>query len=79
MAKTLKPTSPSFPALVQRFFSQYLVEQRALSPRTLAAYRDSFLLFLAFAKQRLGKSPASMNMADITPRAHLGLPGAFGA
>ena len=67
MTKVNKPAAPSFPALVQRFFSQYLVEQRALSPRTVAAYRDSFMLFLAFAQQRLAKSPASINMADITP------------
>ena len=30
---------PSFAALVQRFFTQYLMEQRALSPCTIAAYR----------------------------------------
>ena len=35
----------SFPALVQRFFTQYLVEQRALSPRTVAAYRDTSCCF----------------------------------
>jgi site-specific recombinase XerD len=66
MGKTLRPTPSSFPALVQCFFSQYLVEQRALSPRTVAAYRDSFLLFLGFAQQRLAKSPANIVMADIT-------------
>lgn len=67
MTKRAKPKRPaaSFPALVQRFFSQYLVEQRALSARTVAAYRDCFILFLAFAQQRLAKSPASLCMADI--------------
>jgi site-specific recombinase XerD len=66
MTKRAKPTAiASFPALVQRFFSQYLVEQRALSPRTVAAYRDTFMLFLAFAQERLAKSPASLGMADI--------------
>lgn len=34
-----KKPAPSFPALVQMFFTQYLVEQRALSPQTVAAYR----------------------------------------
>lgn len=37
--------APSFAALVQRFFTQYLMEQRALSPLTIAAYRDTFVLF----------------------------------
>lgn len=67
MSKPIKSAAPSFPALLQRFFSQYLVEQRALSPRTVAAYRDSFILFLGFAQQRLAKSPTKLNMADITP------------
>jgi site-specific recombinase XerD len=68
MTKRTKPTAiVSFPALVQRFFSQYLVEQRALSPCTVAAYRDTFTLFLAFAQERLAKSPASLSMADIKP------------
>jgi site-specific recombinase XerD len=69
MPKRAKSTEPamSFPALVQRFFSQYLVEQRALSPCTVAAYRDSFKLFLTFAHKQLAKSPANLSMADIKP------------
>lgn len=59
--------APSFAALVQGFFTDYLVEQRALSPRTVAAYRDAFLLFLAFAQKHLGKLPAALGLADITP------------
>ena len=58
---------PSFAALVQAFFAQHLTQQRALSPRTVATYRDAFMLFLAFAQARLGKSPAAMNLTDITP------------
>ena len=50
----------------RRFFAEYLIEQRALSPHTVAAYRDAFLLFLAFAEARLGKSPADLSLADIT-------------
>jgi len=47
--------APSFCALVQTFFAEHLIEQRALSPHTVAAYRDTFLLFLAFAEARLGR------------------------
>ena len=32
----------------------------------MAAYRDAFLLFLDFAEAHLGKSPADLNLADIT-------------
>ncbi|MCK0509582.1 tyrosine-type recombinase/integrase [Aromatoleum buckelii] len=58
---------PSFAALVQTYFAEHLTQQRALSPRTISAYRDAFMLFLAFAQSRLGKSPTAMALADITP------------
>ncbi|MBK7565183.1 MAG: site-specific integrase [Propionivibrio sp.] len=58
---------PSFPALVQAYFGEYLTQQRALSPRTIAAYRDGFVLFLRFAEARLGKAPAAMALVDVTP------------
>lgn len=64
-----KPASlpPSFAALVQAYFAEYLIQQRALSAQTIAAYRDAFVLFLSFAESRLGKSPAAILLADITP------------
>jgi site-specific recombinase XerD len=58
---------PSFAALVQTYFAEYLAQQRALSAQTIAAYRDGFVLFLGFAESRLGKSPTAMVLADITP------------
>lgn len=59
--------APSFAALVQAYFTEYLTQQRALSPQTIAAYRDAFTLFLCFAEFRLGKAPAALALADITP------------
>ncbi len=65
---SLRPSAvPTFPALVQAFFTEHLVQQRALSPRTVAAYRDAFLLFLDFATAHHAKSPATMQLTDITP------------
>ena len=61
------PTPPSFPALVQQFFTEYLVAQRAVSPRTVACYRDALSLFLNFASNKLGKAPTAMKLADIRP------------
>lgn len=63
---------PSFPALVQQFFTEYLVTQRALSPRTVACYRDAMTLFLGYASRRLGKPPTSMRLTDLTPEVILG-------
>ncbi|OIO81865.1 MAG: integrase [Gallionellaceae bacterium CG1_02_60_948] len=58
---------PSFAALVQAYFAEYLTQQRALSTQTIAAYRDGFVLFLGFVESRLGKSPNAITLADITP------------
>ena len=62
-----KGSPPSFPALVQQFFTEYLVAQRALSPRTVACYRDAMTLFLGYATEHLGKSPMAVQLIDITP------------
>ena len=59
--------APSFPALVQQFFTEYLVSQRAMSPYTVAAYRDAMVLFLRFAHQRLGKAPTELSLPDFAP------------
>jgi site-specific recombinase XerD len=68
MSKSKQPKSPpSFAALVQAYFAEHLTQHRALSPLTIAAYRDAFMLFLGFAEPLLGKSPATMVLADITP------------
>jgi Site-specific recombinase XerD len=67
MTETTAPQPITFAALVQQFFTEYLVNQRALSPRTIASYRDAMLLFLDFAQHRLGKMPTALNLNDITP------------
>ena len=59
MRNATAPKPPSFAALVQQFFTEYLVAQRAVSPRTVACYRDALMLFLDFAGRKLGKAPTS--------------------
>lgn len=67
MREPRAPKSPSFPSLVQSFFTEYLVAQRAMSPRTVACYRDGLVLFLGFASRQLGKAPNDMQLTDIDP------------
>jgi site-specific recombinase XerD len=67
MSETKVSDSPSFPTLVQQFFTDYLLTQRAMSPHTVASYRDAMLLFLDFAHERLGKAPSELRLADIDP------------
>lgn len=67
MPNTAAPKPPSFAALVQQFFTEYLVAQRAVSPRTVACYRDALMLFLDFAGHKLGKPPTDLQLADLQP------------
>lgn len=57
--------TPSFPTLLQRFFVEHLGSQRAVSPRTIVAYRDTFRLLLSFAEAEIGKAPATLTLADL--------------
>ena len=67
MRNATAPKPPSFAALVQQFFTEYLVEQRAVSPRTVACYRDALMLFLDFADRTLRKAPTALRLVDIQP------------
>jgi len=67
MSEVTAPLPVPFASLVQQFFTEYLVKQRALSPQTIVSYRDAMLLFLNFAHKRLGKTPTAINLSDITP------------
>jgi len=58
-------TSASFPSLLQSFFTDRLLRQRAASPHTIAGYRDCFRLLLQFAKERLGKTPSQLQIEDL--------------
>jgi integrase/recombinase XerD len=47
------------------FFTERLLTQLRASPRTVAAYRDTFRLLLGFVHQRTGKAPAQLDLADL--------------
>lgn len=67
MRNAIARKAPSFAELVQQFFTEYLVAQRAVSPRTVACYRDALMLFLDFASHKLSKAPTALCLADIQP------------
>src|SRR6266850_691435 len=58
-------TLPSFPALLERFFTQRLMQQRRACPHTISSYRDTFRQFLKFAEERLHKPPSRLNFEEI--------------
>ncbi len=67
MRNAVASKPPSFPSLIQQFFTEYLVAQRALSPRTVACYRDSLMLFLDFASASLHRAPTDLRLTDLRP------------
>lgn len=67
MTNTAAPQSVSFATLVQLFFTEYLMSQRAVSPCTIASYRDSIMLFLDFTRRHMGKAPTALEISDIKP------------
>ena len=50
---------------LQAFFSDRLMGQLGVSPHTIAAYRDTFRLLLAFAAERTGTKPCDLDVGDL--------------
>ena len=51
--------------LLEAFFTNRLMRERRASPHTIAAYRDTFRLLFAFVRERLGKAPSTLTLADL--------------
>lgn len=56
---------PNFGALLERFFTQRLMQQRQASVHTIASYRDTFKMLLQFVHKRLCKAPSALALDDI--------------
>ena len=50
---------------LQAFFTDRLTNQRNASPHTIAAYRDTMRLLLAFTSQRTGKAPSALDIDEL--------------
>ena len=53
----MKPAIPTFHILLQRFFTQRLMQEKRVSANTISSYRDTFRLLLRFAQKRLRTAP----------------------
>jgi len=51
--------------VLQGFFTDRLARQKKASPHTVAAYRDTLRLLLAFARGKTGKPPSMLSLADL--------------
>ena len=53
---------------IRRFFEEYLVSQRGLSPNTVLSYRDTLKLLLQFAVQQRRKECTDLAVDDLSPQ-----------
>jgi integrase/recombinase XerD len=52
-------------SIPQGFFTDRLARQKKASPNTVAAYRDTCKLLLAFAQDKTGQPPSRLSLADL--------------
>jgi integrase/recombinase XerD len=55
----------SFAELLQAYFTERLMTECNASPHTIASYRDTFRLLIAFAHARLKKPPSKLGIQDV--------------
>jgi site-specific recombinase XerD len=59
---------PSFSVLLERYFTQRLMQQRRASAHTIASYRDTFTMLLRFVHERLRKAPLHLRWTTLMRR-----------
>jgi len=55
----------TFSELLQAYFTDYLMRERNFSPQTIANYRDTFRLVIAFAQKCLNTPPTQLAIHDL--------------
>lgn len=50
--------------LIQKYFLQWLMAQRNVSPETIKSYRDTFRLYLRYIETHQGVAPSKMSVAQ---------------
>ena len=63
----MTPAIPTFPTLLQRFFTQRLMQQKRVSAHTISSYRDTFRMLLLFAQKRLRTPPDKLPLKIVVP------------
>jgi integrase/recombinase XerD len=58
---------PALAPIIQAYFTAHLTTQRALSPSTISAYRDTWTLFLIFLSSQVNVPAYRLDTADLDP------------
>jgi integrase/recombinase XerD len=59
--------NPDLSEWIRRYFQDYLVRQRNVSPATLAAYRDTFRLLLQYWPRKPRQALATLSLESLMP------------
>jgi integrase/recombinase XerD len=51
--------------LLEKFFVDFLLSQKCVSPETVASYRDTFRLLLQYIRDKYSIAPAAVRIADL--------------
>ena len=57
-------STANFPGLLEAFFTQRLMQQKQVSPHTIASYRDKFRYLFRFTEKRLHKPPSRLTLEE---------------
>jgi site-specific recombinase XerD len=60
----MRPSS-NLPALIERYFTVRLMNERNVSANTIACYRDTFRQLFTFAQKKLRKQPSALALDDL--------------
>jgi len=56
--------SNNLPALIERYFTVRLMNERNVSTNTIACYRDTFRQLFTFAQKKLRRQPSALTRDD---------------
>ena len=59
----MKPSN--LPALIERYFTVRLMNERNVSANTIACYRDTFRQLFSFAQKKLRRQPSALTLDDL--------------
>lgn len=54
------------PVLLEAFFTDWMMNQKKVSPNTITAYRDAFRLLLVYSSKHLKRQPSQLKMRDLS-------------
>jgi site-specific recombinase XerD len=62
----MKNDTPLVGPLLQKFFLDYLCNQKRVSPQTIGSYRDTFRILLIFMKEKHNIEPTHLRVSDLS-------------